>query len=92
MPLMMRPRRLLSILKQRTEDKDVKRYAQRILKEAGSLAYTRDKCSELKQKCVEEIEALGGNQPLLQMLQLLDAQLEKLTGDVQPMKVDIDEC
>eukprot|EP00527_Entomoneis_sp_CCMP2396_P001414 CAMPEP_0198137456 /NCGR_PEP_ID=MMETSP1443-20131203/927_1 /TAXON_ID=186043 /ORGANISM="Entomoneis sp., Strain CCMP2396" /LENGTH=361 /DNA_ID=CAMNT_0043798871 /DNA_START=25 /DNA_END=1110 /DNA_ORIENTATION=+ len=85
--------RLISILKQHTEDIDLKRYAQRILKEAGSLAYTRDKCSELKQKCIQDIEALGGNPPLMQIIQLLDIQLENLTGEVQPpRKVDIDEC
>ena len=85
--------RLASILKQHTDDTDVKRYAQRILKEAGSLAYTRDKCSELKQQCVQEIEALGGNKPLLQILQLLDVQLEKLSGEVEPPRAaDIDEC
>mmetsp|Transcript_15517 Transcript_15517/g.33811 ORF Transcript_15517/g.33811 Transcript_15517/m.33811 type:complete len:342 (+) Transcript_15517:153-1178(+) len=84
--------RLISILKQHTEDTDVKRYAQRILKEAGSLLYTREKCSYLKQKCVDEIAALGGNAPLLQILQLLDVQLENLTGEILPYKADIDEC
>lgn len=72
--------RLLSILKQRTEDIDVKRYAQKLMKEAGSLSYTRDKCSQLKQEIVLDIEAFGGNEPLLRVLLMLDVQLEKLSG------------
>ena len=75
--------RLISILKQRTEDIEIKRYAQTIMKEAGSLAHTRRKCSELKEQIVREIEELGGNAPLLQVLQMLDVQLEKLAGDVE---------
>ena len=84
--------RLLNILKQRTNDTDVKRYAQRILKEAGSLEYTRRKCSELKRQIIQEIESLGGNPPLLQIIQMLDLQLENLLVDPQPRKTDIDEC
>ncbi|KAL7567624.1 hypothetical protein ACA910_000218 [Epithemia clementina (nom. ined.)] len=84
--------RLLNILKQRTEDSDVKRYAQRMLKESGSLEYARQKCSALKQEIVQEIEALGGNAPLLQILQTLDLQLEKISGDIRPLTTDIDEC
>ena len=84
--------RLLSILKQRTDDSDVKRYAQQLLKEAGSLDFTRRKCSELKQQIVAEIEKLGGNAPLLQIIKTLDRQLENLSGDVRPVQVDIDEC
>ena len=73
--------RLLSILKQKTDDVDVKRYAQKLMKDAGSLAYTRDKCSSLKQEIIAQIEAFGGNPPLLNVIQMLDVQLEKLPTD-----------
>jgi geranylgeranyl diphosphate synthase type 3 len=73
--------RLLSILKQRTEDVDVKRYAQTLMKEAGSLAYTRKKCAALKQEIVTEIEALGGNESLLKIISLLDVQLESMAAN-----------
>jgi len=69
---------LLSILKQRTEDVDVKRYAQRLMFDAGSLRYTRNKCSELKCEIVKQIEDLGGNKPLLKLMEMLDVQVEKI--------------
>ena len=69
---------LLSVLKQRTEDVDVKRYAQRLMLDAGSLRYTRDKCSQLKEKIVNQIEDLGGNEPLLKVIEMLDVQVEKI--------------
>ncbi|KAL3783578.1 hypothetical protein HJC23_002082 [Cyclotella cryptica] len=69
---------LLSILKQRTEDVDVKRYAQRLMFEAGSLHYTREKCTRLKEEIVQQIVDLGGNDPLLKMIEMLDVQVEKI--------------
>lgn len=69
---------LLSILKQRTDDVDVKRYAQKLMLEAGSLRYTREKCSQLKEAIVKQIEELGGNQPLLKVIEMLDVQVEKI--------------
>jgi geranylgeranyl diphosphate synthase, type III len=68
--------KLLSILKQRTEDIDVKRYAQSLMREAGSLNYTRKKCSQLKESIMERIGRLGGNPPLLAVLEMLDMQLD----------------
>jgi geranylgeranyl diphosphate synthase type 3 len=69
---------LLSILKQRTEDVDVKRYAQRLMFDAGSLRYTREKCTVLKNEIVKQIEDLGGNEPLLKVIEMLDVQVEKI--------------
>jgi geranylgeranyl diphosphate synthase type 3 len=73
--------RLISILKQRTEDVDVKRYAQGIMKEAGSLNYTREKCVALKQDIVLQIEEFGGNPPLLKLMERLDLQLEGIAKE-----------
>lgn len=73
--------RLLSILKKKTEDIDVKKYAQSLMKQAGSLSYTRDKCIALKKDILKQIEALGGNQPLEKLIKMLDVQVEKLDFD-----------
>lgn len=69
---------LLSVLKQRTDDVEVKRYAQRLMFDAGSLRYTREKCTRLKEEIVKQIEELGGNDPLLSVIEMLDVQVEKI--------------
>ena len=51
-----RGNQLYNILKQRTEDVDVKRYAQRLMFESGSLDYTREKCTQLKMEVIGQIE------------------------------------
>jgi hypothetical protein len=60
---------------------DVKRYAQTLMKEAGSLAYTRTKCAALKQDIETELETLGGNPTLWKIIQLLDVQLEDMAAN-----------
>jgi geranylgeranyl diphosphate synthase type 3 len=80
--------RLQSILKKRTEDVDVKRYAQQLMIESGSLEYTREKCAALKGEIVQEIESLGGDaqRPLLKLMDLLDVQLEGIKSHQSPRK------
>ena len=85
-------RRLWNILKQRTDDTDVKRYAQRLMKESGSLTYTRDKCRGIMKDAVAGIEAVGNNEPLIKLIRLLDVQLDKLSGEAMgERKTDVDE-
>jgi len=72
---------LLSILKQRTDDNDVKRYAQRLMVGLGSLDYTRAKCSALKEEIVDEVAKFGGNPALLHLLGKLHVQLEQMGSD-----------
>jgi geranylgeranyl diphosphate synthase, type III len=72
--------RLLNILRQRTEDDEIKRYAQRILREAGSLTYTRAKCRALKGEIVDDVARFGGNPALLKLLEALDVQLDRMDG------------
>jgi geranylgeranyl diphosphate synthase type 3 len=67
---------LLSILKRRTEDVDVKQYARRLMIEAGSLRYARDECVRLRTEIVTRIDDLGGNVPLLGVIDVLHAQVE----------------
>lgn len=71
-----RRQRLLHIIQQRTEDVNVKRYAQQLLRDAGSLEYTRERCASLKTEIEAQIEAFGGNPPLMQILQQLDQSLD----------------
>ena len=70
--------RLISILKKRTDDTAVKRYAQQIMIELGSMEYTRKKCIALKEDIVAEIENLGGNPNLVQLVEALDVQIQEL--------------
>jgi len=71
--------RLINILKQRTEDIDVKRYAQGIMREAGSLKYTREKCSSLKIEIFDQIQGFGGNPTMIKLIEMLDVQLEGMS-------------
>lgn len=73
--------RLLNILKQRTDNVDVKRYAQTLLKASGSLVYTRKKCAVLKNEIVSQIQELGGNPGLLKIIEVLDVQLEAMADN-----------
>ena len=53
--------RLKNILRQRTQEIDVKRYAIKLLEDAGSFKYTRSQMRLLDSKILEEIEKLNGN-------------------------------
>ena len=70
--------KLLSILKQRTENDDVKRYARGLMKEAGSLEYSRAKCSMLKDEIENEADKFGDNPTLKNIIAKLDIQLEQI--------------
>lgn len=53
---------LLSILKQRTEDVDVKSFAIRYIESTGSFEYTRQKIAELMVEAKEQVRKLGGEE------------------------------
>lgn len=76
--------RLLSILKQRTDDADVKAYARELMRAAGSLSHARRRCGELRTEIETIVAELGGNPPLLQLLATLDAQVEGLEDVDRP--------
>jgi geranylgeranyl diphosphate synthase, type III len=69
---------LLSILKQRTDDDDVKKYALNLLKNLGSLEYSRQKCTALKAEIETEVAKFGGNPALLTLIDRLHVQLESI--------------
>ena len=59
--------RLMGILKQRTEDVSIKRYAVRYLRECGALDHTRKRLGDLYKSIKAKIAGLGGN-PMLEKL------------------------
>ena len=60
--------RLNNILRKRTQDIDVKKYAIKILEDAGSFRYTRDQMRLLDNKIRAEIGKLNGNDVLLRVM------------------------
>eukprot|EP00904_Undaria_pinnatifida_P004111 jgi/Undpi1/13700/HiC_scaffold_9.g03354.m1 len=70
--------RLLNILKQRTEDVDVKKHALQWMKHTGSFVYTRNRLLSLKGSIAAEIASLGGHLGLSRLIEGLDRQLEGL--------------
>lgn len=68
------------ILRQRTKDIDIKRYCVSMLKKFGSFDYTRTVLKELDKKVREEVQRLGGN-PLL--VQILDELMNWKIQDVE---------
>ena len=60
--------RLNNILRQRTQDIDVKKYAIKILEDSGSFRYTRDQMRLLDNKIRAEIGKLNGNDVLLRVM------------------------
>eukprot|EP01102_Stenamoeba_stenopodia_P011454 TRINITY_DN3520_c0_g1_i2.p1 TRINITY_DN3520_c0_g1~~TRINITY_DN3520_c0_g1_i2.p1 ORF type:complete len:165 (+),score=17.72 TRINITY_DN3520_c0_g1_i2:812-1306(+) len=59
--------RLLNILKQRTEDVEIKKYAVSYMKGMGSFDYTEAALKEIEKDIVAEMQQLGGN-PLLEAI------------------------
>jgi len=68
--------RLINILRQRTEDIDVKRYAVQYMQECGALEHTRSALRELRAKIDTEISRLQGHCTLSALLMKLDSQLD----------------
>jgi len=64
-------RRLLGILKQRTTDDDVKRYAISYMQGLGSMDYTKSVIEKRFEMIAQKIDELGGNGDLLAILQHL---------------------
>eukprot|EP00753_Platysulcus_tardus_P020433 PLAT8049.1.p2 GENE.PLAT8049.1~~PLAT8049.1.p2 ORF type:complete len:210 (-),score=89.64 PLAT8049.1:191-820(-) len=68
--------RILSILKQRTDDESIKRFAVDYLIKQGSIAYTREVLATLRDDCLSAIDELGGHRKLSALLLDLDRQLD----------------
>jgi len=98
--------RLINILKQRTEDVDVKKYAVQYLEQTGSLVYTKTRLDELKDEVLQHITTLGGHPVLVSLIHKLHSKTEPVpltavanAGPSEPNKADsnttdvkVDEC
>ncbi|KAK2496585.1 hypothetical protein MC885_019219 [Smutsia gigantea] len=60
-----------SILRQRTENVDIKKYCVHYLENVGSFQYTRSTLEELESKAYKQIDARGGNPELVALLKYL---------------------
>jgi geranylgeranyl diphosphate synthase type 3 len=70
---------LLSIIKQRTKDIEIKKYAIQLMKQSGSLDYTNKTLETLEQELRKEIDSLGTNPMLTRLLDELS--VKKLDHD-----------
>lgn len=59
---------VLSILRQRTEDKGLKKYCVDLLEERGTFTYTESVLVEMEEKILQLIESFGGNPHLVTMI------------------------
>ncbi|XP_065839223.1 geranylgeranyl pyrophosphate synthase-like [Oscarella lobularis] len=64
---------ILNILRRKTEDLEVKKYAVDCLEEAGSFEYTRSVLQDLETKLLAEVERLGGNPYLIKIVSHLES-------------------
>jgi len=63
--------RLINILKQKTSDQEVLKFALECIKNAGSLDYTLSYVTKMENESREEITKLGGNAKLSKILDAL---------------------
>ncbi|XP_032228600.1 geranylgeranyl pyrophosphate synthase [Nematostella vectensis] len=61
-------KKIMNILKQRTEDIDMKKYCVDCLKQVGSFSYTREVLRELETSALQLIRNLGGNSQLTKVV------------------------
>jgi len=70
--------RLISILRHRTEDRDLKLTAVAIMRdETKSFQFTKEYLGEVRDKIYMEIERLGGHEHLLSLMSLLEQEVEE---------------
>ena len=72
-----RDTRLLNIMRQRTENYELKRYAVTYMYMCGSMGYTRDTLRRLHAELLGEIERVGGHPELTALMRHLDAELDR---------------
>jgi len=65
---------LINILKQKTEDPSLKKFAVEQMERTGSFEYTRKRIGTLYDNVKKEIEKLGGNQELEQVIEEVNKQ------------------
>ena len=80
--------RLLNILKQKTENTDVKRHAVEFMESVGSFEKTREALAAIKGDIASAIAALGGHDQLVALVEKLDAQVAESSKPlpVEPLR------
>jgi geranylgeranyl diphosphate synthase, type III len=76
--------RLLNILRQKTEDVDVKKHAVKWMEHTGSMTYTRDTLKVLHSEVLSAINDLGGHVRLTALVNKLDAELDDMNHPENP--------
>ncbi|XP_053431439.1 geranylgeranyl pyrophosphate synthase-like [Nycticebus coucang] len=66
-----------NILRQRTENIDIKKYCVHYLEEVGSFEYTRNTLKELESKAYKQIDACGGNPQLVALIKHLSKMFKE---------------
>ena len=80
--------RLLNILKQKTENIDVKKHAVEFMESVGSFEKTREALAAIKGDIASAIAALGGHGQLVKLVEKLDAQVAESSKPlpVEPLR------
>lgn len=81
--------RLLNILRQKTEDVDVKKHAVKWMQHTGSMKYTRDTLILLHTEVIAAISDLGGHTQLTALVNKLDAELDGLDEEGDNEDIDL---
>lgn len=68
---------MVDILRQRTKDNEVKKYCVSLLEKYGSFEYTRKKLLQLHSEARQEVQRLGGNSYMEEILNMLHVDAEK---------------
>ncbi|PAV76131.1 hypothetical protein WR25_20387 [Diploscapter pachys] len=66
---------VLNILRQKTQNIEVKKYCISQIKGRGSFSYTLERLAQLSNEIKREIESLGGNGKLLEVISLLEESI-----------------
>ena len=66
-----------NILRQRTENVDIKKYCVHYLENVGSFEYTRNTLKELEAEAYKQIESLGGNPELVALVEQLSKMFKE---------------
>lgn len=75
---------VINILRQRTNDEELKRFAVECIEKTGTFAYTRETLQTLETEGLKEIERLGGNDILVALFdKLRKIYSDKQQGDKQ---------
>lgn len=85
--------KLVNILKQRTENETLKKFAVKWMYEMGSFDYTRKALIEVHAKLLIQLEELGGNKPLGELIAKMHKKIladEQGKGDILSPLVGID--